>query len=793
MGKYNISSIVPSVSNPTTVLSTYDEWLNQAVKSTSDVQFQSLHITSNATIDGDFTVLGTTFESESTIVKYKTHMLVINDGEMGNGVFLNEAGIEVDRGMYENVRIVFRESDTTFRVGKLSSTQAIATREDRPIDKGFMIWNASDNMMKSTNNLANDVIISSPTASTSIGTGALVVTTGGSSFGGDVYVGGTFNLRGTSLSQSGPSMSTDINNAFLIQSHGDILLTAQSIGIPDATALALGSSAMLYSESNTSLFIATGSDGCVKFSNNREAVSKNSASTIFYGGVSVNKTIILGGSTDYGIQATNNDDRIRIQSRGNLRPTVCCIAGTAVTPATELRISGAADDRYISIGVDSGDNFFIRSSADGASPEISLCTMDNDQQMTLKADGSVDFFGNVNLHTVNADPGANSAISRTYVDTLTQKRTVRVLISQEIALNDCVAGFVGDGVTLVEHDRILLTNCLDSTSNGIWVVNSGGQPPTRPLDFATASDVSGCTIFVSEGTVNASNGYICTPSSSNIVDTDFLFFTKFTGLGLIDAGIGLQKVNNTLNVRTDNVSIEIFNDAIRLAASAVSTGLSGGSGAPLAVLPNLPHVVEVGKLSGGSEWNGKLIRTAYGGTGRTTFLQNSVLLGNSGGSLSDDARLTWDAVSAILTVDGNISTSGTISTQVLDQTSALSTFSVVNCSDIIVRHAETSTNGDIVTMYATFEIHSTNDHDYTVFDTDLPLKTSLFASPIENSHYCFTTAMSVATEAVGTTIVTNLENVTATAVPGTTRTRFSFTSNVNTSIHILKAHIRYNE
>jgi hypothetical protein len=65
----------------------------------------------------------------------------LNSGEVGPGVTAGQAGIEIDRGSAENYWFVFDETTDTFRVGEYTTTQAVATREDSPIDTRIPYWN----------------------------------------------------------------------------------------------------------------------------------------------------------------------------------------------------------------------------------------------------------------------------------------------------------------------------------------------------------------------------------------------------------------------------------------------------------------------------------------------------------------------------------------------------------------------------------------------------------------------------------------------------------------------------
>ena len=70
--------------------------------------------TGAVTINGDLTVTGTTTTVDSTEVTVADNILVLNSGEVGAGVSLGSAGIEIDRGTEFNVRLVWDETADKF-------------------------------------------------------------------------------------------------------------------------------------------------------------------------------------------------------------------------------------------------------------------------------------------------------------------------------------------------------------------------------------------------------------------------------------------------------------------------------------------------------------------------------------------------------------------------------------------------------------------------------------------------------------------------------------------------------
>ena len=75
-------------------------------------------------IRGNLEVQGTNTTIESTVVTVDDNIMLLNDGQTGNGISASldyKAGIEIDRGDYDNVRIVF-DDQLAFYTNGLSGT-----------------------------------------------------------------------------------------------------------------------------------------------------------------------------------------------------------------------------------------------------------------------------------------------------------------------------------------------------------------------------------------------------------------------------------------------------------------------------------------------------------------------------------------------------------------------------------------------------------------------------------------------------------------------------------------------
>ena len=187
---------------------------------------------------------------------------------------------------------------------------------------------------------------------------------------------------------------------------------------------------------------------------------------------------------------------------------------------------------------------------------------------------------------------------------------------------------LGQSVTLIATNRVLVMNQGTAAQNGIYTVTTVGSGTaawvlTRATDSDTASEITGGTFtFVEEGT-NADYGYVFTHDGSPTMGSTSLSVSQFSGAGQITAGAGMTKSGNTLNVIGTADKITVAADAVTIA-----TGYIGQS-----------SITTLGTISTGT-WQGTDVGVAYGGTGVSTFTSNGVLYGNGSGDLQVTAAGT---------------------------------------------------------------------------------------------------------------------------------------------------------
>ena len=201
---------------------------------------------------------------------------------------------------------------------------------------------------------------------------------------------------------------------------------------------------------------------------------------------------------------------------------------------------------------------------------------DDDHTQYILVNGTRAFTGDVAMgsHKITglADPtSAQDAATKAYVDAMATGLDLKGSVKAASTGNLTLSGEqTVDGVALVAGDRVLVKDQTTGSQNGIYVVAAGAW--SRAADADSSAEVTpGMFIFVEQGTVNADSGWVLTNDGAITLGTTALVFSQFSGAGQIDAGSGLTKSGNTLNVGTASSARIVVNaDNIDLAASGVS-------------------------------------------------------------------------------------------------------------------------------------------------------------------------------------------------------------------------------
>jgi hypothetical protein len=195
--------------------------------------------------------------------------------------------------------------------------------------------------------------------------------------------------------------------------------------------------------------------------------------------------------------------------------------------------------------------------------------------------------------TLHADPTqALHPATKQYVDGLAQglrdKTAVRAATTASITLSGTQTV---DGVALAAGDRALVKDQATPAQNGVYVVAAGAW--SRATQADSWDKLVSLYVFVEQGTANGDNGFVCTVDAGGTLGTTAVTWVQFSGAGQIDAGAGLTKTGNQLNVGggngitvgADSIAVNLdaaggleFNGAatrIKLDGSTLSRGASG--------------------------------------------------------------------------------------------------------------------------------------------------------------------------------------------------------------------------
>jgi hypothetical protein len=205
--------------------------------------------------------------------------------------------------------------------------------------------------------------------------------------------------------------------------------------------------------------------------------------------------------------------------------------------------------------------------------------------------------------------------------------------------------------------RVLVKNEVNQAHNGIYVLTSA-TVLTRDTAFDSDADIQGGDfVFVVEGTVNASTGWVQT-NTVNIIGTDNVIWQQFSGAGTYNADGGLTLVGNTFAVG-QGLGITVNANDVSLASTVAGAGLTYNSGVINAVgtanrisitadaidiaatYVGQTSITTLGTITSGT-WNGTTIATANGGTGLTSATSRGIIYGNNGSAMGVTAASTID-------------------------------------------------------------------------------------------------------------------------------------------------------
>lgn len=382
----------------------------------------------------------------------------------------------------------------------------------------------------------------------------------------------------------------------------------------------------------------------------QDAENASTASFVVSGGLGVVKSLFIGG--DYKSK-TDSTNAVDIKNSMDI---------SVFRVDTQNRVTGLSGDFNIN------DTAFV---VDKASNIISNTMTNNFTNTTDTSDisnGAVVITGgvaigkslrvaeiayfntidmlNTRITNVQTPVDLKDCATKEYVDLIKQGLLVKDSVQVASVSNESLnfgynTGNIVDGYTLQQGDRILIKNQDNSIENGIYIVEDSGLP-TRSLDFSDGGNASGAFVFVINGDTNGGLGWICnSPNNMDTIGTNNIIFTQFTALGKVEAGDGLTKTFNRLDVNVDDISLEISSDQLRIKNTGLGTGMTGGSGSPISSSSDQSHVTKLGTINTGT-WQAASIQVPYGGTGVNRFTQGNILFGNGLNPIGTNSKFYYD-------------------------------------------------------------------------------------------------------------------------------------------------------
>ena len=238
----------------------------------------------------------------------------------------------------------------------------------------------------------------------------------------------------------------------------------------------------------------------------------------------------------------------------------------------------AANDFIVATGGVEGSRYALKRGADArtALGLGDIATMDDSAFIksngtsTVTADIPLNGFQITGLGTPTTS--ANAA-TKGYVDQylagLSWKNSVAAATTGDITLSGLQTI---DGVAITAGARVLVKNQTAAADNGIYVAAEGAWTRAADMDAVTPlNEVNSAAVFVQSGTTQADTGWTQINDVTTL-GTDPVQFTQFNGAAGIDAGIGLSKNGNTLNVNLGAGIKELGTDAVGIDLYNVTTG-----------------------------------------------------------------------------------------------------------------------------------------------------------------------------------------------------------------------------
>ena len=363
--------------------------------------------------------------------------------------------------------------------------------------------------------------------------------------------------------------------------------------------------------------------------------------------------VVQTGASSYAIRSFQGIGTVEISNSTGGAADVSISVGAALDGLSSLSDDagvvvslGDLDFNILSIGAGSSSSILDRAAGDGRYLQNSGGTMTG--ALTLAFDPTNP------LHAATKQYVDNS------IEGISAKFAARV--ASTVTVNISSPGSTIDSVTLVSGDRILLKNQASLPQNGVYVFDTSSTALVRSSDLNAIEEFPGSFVFVEEGTINASTGWICTSDTGTLGTTDIVF-VQFSGASnSYTAGLGLSMSGNELSVDGNLINLFQFSSNGILIhhsngtfSSRTLTGPASGltitngdglSGNPTIALADDLAALEA--LSG----NGFAVRT-----GANAWAQRSIAVGTGLSITNADGQMASPSISLDPSIQNLLATS----------------------------------------------------------------------------------------------------------------------------------------
>lgn len=210
--------------------------------------------------------------------------------------------------------------------------------------------------------------------------------------------------------------------------------------------------------------------------------------------------------------------------------------------------------------------------------------------MAVKFKKGVDLSNQRAINVADPTSGTDGA-NKQYVDAVARGLDWKseVVAASTANVNLASPGTTLDGVTLSAGmqnvagigsvTRVLLKDQSAPAENGIYDWNGGSSALTRSADADTGQELSGATVTVQRGTVNADRVYRVTTDDAITLGTTAIAFSQVgAGQSYSADGNGLELSGTVFSVELDGTTLAKSASGLRIGSGAAGNGLTEASG-----------------------------------------------------------------------------------------------------------------------------------------------------------------------------------------------------------------------